>query len=464
MKKMMVAGTLCAAVSFLSGCEYLAMGANNQHPSVFDGGDLIKAPEEEKLDLANLVAEKAGEELGEVVDPFERVNKSITLFYKNIQDAEEQKLQRNRIQDALLSESERLCSDFKQILHRVRSNWDFYTGAGSTIAGAVGALTNASASYWAGASGIFSGIRAEGNQAYFQNLASQVIVDGITLRRKRVRNEILEKGQIRTIHRYSLEGAIRDAIYYHSQCHVITGFQVAQESIKTVENPGLNMVAKVMAQQAVIKSIVEAKTNLDTIKQIKQDSEELGLNEVGIPASLSDKTPAENVAGQPGAANQRALDSETASVQAELGAFSEEAVNMGADVDLVLAANKGLFDQLAKDLKEDAKGYVIKGENVAKAQQAALDLVGALSTYQTADQTDKTIKELELEGKIITANIYAEKIRSHGLKVRAEMTTAWTTFQKEVKAAAKDGAKLVTAVATLKASVKKALAIEFKDT
>jgi hypothetical protein len=175
---------------------------------------------------------------------------------------------RNALQERILSASTQRCNAFKSNLQRDFARNNFGLGLLTTLAGTAGALvTGNAANYFSGASAFFSGVRAEYNQDYLANLAAYVIIDGIDKQQREVYEQIQDHGQKKHYNEYPVEAAIKDALYYHGLCSVMTGFRVAQDSIKEVENPGLTNSIRTFAKFKVAQGIntLDPTTDVDKI-------------------------------------------------------------------------------------------------------------------------------------------------------------------------------------------------------
>lgn len=166
---------------------------------------------------------------------------------------------RDSVQDKILAASTSRCNVFKTHLRRKQAETNFVFGSLTTVAGVLGAVAGGVTSprNFAGAAGLFSGLQAEYNQNYYSNLAAHVITQGIELRQKRLTEELVRYREDRGIDAYGLEAAINDAIYIDGNCSVVAGLIEAQESIRQVDNPGLQMAAKAMVSAKALRKISE---------------------------------------------------------------------------------------------------------------------------------------------------------------------------------------------------------------
>lgn len=189
-----------------------------------------------------------------------RLDRSVRYFACRSERATEdqRRLARNTLQERLLLSSEQRCSAFKIGLQREFSRTNFGLGVLSTLAGTAGALVNSvsAARNWAGTAAVSSGVRAEFNQDFFANLAAHVVIDGVDKRRREVYEQIQRYGQAKAYADYPVEAAIKDALYYHGQCSVAAGFQMASDAIKLYDDPGINtglaMIAKIRAANLML--------------------------------------------------------------------------------------------------------------------------------------------------------------------------------------------------------------------
>lgn len=167
---------------------------------------------------------------------------------------------RNAIQERLLSASNQRCELFKQWLHSKRSFVGLTLGVLTTATGTAGAIVTSEegSRILSGASALFSGSRAEYNQELFSNLTTSVIVQGIDLRRREIYEQIAKQGQSRPYSAYNVAAAIKDAIYYNGHCSVLSGIQVASDSIRSLEDPGLDTANRTLAKLLVTRALLDS--------------------------------------------------------------------------------------------------------------------------------------------------------------------------------------------------------------
>ncbi|MGD9831308.1 MAG: hypothetical protein AB7U92_01015 [Piscinibacter sp.] len=192
----------------------------------------------------------------------------LAWFRSSAQSPEQKRLHRDGVQDKILAVSTSRCNVFKTFLRRQQTDVNFALGSLTTVAGVLGAiLPGATASRnLAGTAGIFSGLQAEYNQAYFSNLAAHVIVQAIELRQNRLKRELVDGRQGKGIDEYSMEAAINDAIVIDGNCSALAGLIEAQDSIKEVETPGMRLAARAMTSARALQEL-----NSKPITELQKD-------------------------------------------------------------------------------------------------------------------------------------------------------------------------------------------------
>jgi len=189
---------------------------------------------------------------------------------------------RDAVQDRILGVSTSRCNVFKTYLRRQQADTNFLLGSATTIAGVIGALAPmANTRYWSGTAGIFSGVQAEFNSSYYSNLAAQVIAQGIETHQARLLKQLVTERQRRSVDDYSMEAAIKDAIYFDGTCSTVVGLQEAAESIKEVTNPGLPRAAEIIASVKAMNTIAQT----DKIQTLGQSGELEQLLKLTAPKS-----------------------------------------------------------------------------------------------------------------------------------------------------------------------------------
>lgn len=270
---------------------------------------------------------------------------ALAAFRESPQSPELKRLHRNGVQDRILGVSTSRCNVFKTYLRRQQADANFYLGSSATVAGVLGALlpgANASRNL-AGVAGILSGVQAEYNSTYYSNLAAHVIVQGIEVHQSRLLATLVDERQRKSVDDYSMEAAIRDAIYFDGTCSTVVGLLEASESIKEAVNPGLSRAMQVIG---AVKATAEAvKTN--DFKAFVASGEWERLNKI------TQLTASPLVVSQVQTASGRTLVTRLSRAQ---GAKAE----LTRAVDQAATALTAAQEQALKTLAEDAKNKAVK--------------------------------------------------------------------------------------------------------
>lgn len=193
----------------------------------------------------------------------------VLAWFRSTSDlsATEKAIRRDGVQDKIMAATESRCNVFKTFLRRQQSDVNFQLGTATTVAGVLGAvLPGATDSRnLAAVAGILSGAQAEFNSAYYSNLAAQVIAQGVEVRMARLKKEVLQGRNGKSITDYSMEAAIKDAITIDGACSTIAGLTEASESIKESVNPGLARAAEVIAAVKVAGEVARATNVKDMV-------------------------------------------------------------------------------------------------------------------------------------------------------------------------------------------------------
>jgi len=176
---------------------------------------------------------------------------------------------RNRLQDRMLITSDQRCGIYKRVLYQVQADSKFWTGTLATITGVVGSLfTGRGAQNLSATSGILSGAGAEFSQAYYANLAANVITKGIEERRKAIHARIAT-AQKATISQYTVQAAVKDAVFYDMQCSIVAGLEEAQDAIRLAADPGMDAANRIIAKQKITSELVKA--DIGQVKKLSED-------------------------------------------------------------------------------------------------------------------------------------------------------------------------------------------------
>lgn len=168
------------------------------------------------------------------------------------------KQRRNRIQDRLLISSDQRCGIYKRVVYQIAADSNYWTGSIATVSGVLGSLLGGNAARnLAAVSGISSGLGAEFTQAYYSNLAANVITKGIEERRKSIFGRIAD-AQKTNIETYTVQAAVKDAVFYDMQCSMIAGLEEAQDAIRLAATPGIDAANRIIAKQKVTAELLTA--------------------------------------------------------------------------------------------------------------------------------------------------------------------------------------------------------------
>ena len=150
------------------------------------------------------------------------------------------KYQRNELQDRIIAASNQKCGMYLRVLTSSKAQTQqAWGGLAVLLSGAAAVVTPVnSAKALAAGSTVSNGILAQYNEAYFNNLAINVISAGITAQRRGILLQINEKRDHDLV-QYSVNRAIADAVQYHAVCNIISGLEtaaVATRSMNTSSN------------------------------------------------------------------------------------------------------------------------------------------------------------------------------------------------------------------------------------
>lgn len=166
---------------------------------------------------------------------------------------------RNRVQDRLLAASEQRCNLYKNYLKRVETYQSTTFGMLTTVLAGAGAIATGSVNTraFSGLASISSGMGAELKEGFFANLASQVIIPGIELRRDEIWKTVILSKRNTLISNYTVEAAIRDVALYHGACSLIVGLEAAGVATKTFSNPGLDSINTTLSKLRLSHSLAD---------------------------------------------------------------------------------------------------------------------------------------------------------------------------------------------------------------
>lgn len=155
------------------------------------------------------------------------LNTPKTLTSEKITSATYQ-YRRNDLQAHIISASNQRCAAYIRMLTTSKSQTQtLWTTLSLLMSGAASVISPAStAQAFAAGSTVSTGILSTYNEAYFNNLAINVISAGISKKRNSLLVNI-NQYQSRPLSEYSVNAAISDAIEYHAACNIITGMETA---------------------------------------------------------------------------------------------------------------------------------------------------------------------------------------------------------------------------------------------
>jgi hypothetical protein len=174
----------------------------------------------------------------------DKINTAFRTFY-NTGSTDSLELRRNRVQERILASSTQRCAAYTRFLKQFESEVGFTLGAITTALAGAGAIFTPATTVRAlsGAAAITSGVNAEFSEKLFARLTIQVITKAIDARRGEIYKGIAEK-QGKPIKEYPVEAAVKDTLYYHGACSLLSGLEEAAASIERASNPGLDDMNK----------------------------------------------------------------------------------------------------------------------------------------------------------------------------------------------------------------------------
>lgn len=147
------------------------------------------------------------------------------------------KYQRNELQDRIIAASNQRCGMYLRMLASSKAESQLtWSGLAVLLSGAASVVTpvNTAKALSAGST-VSNGILAQYNEAYFNNLAINVISSGITSQREGILLQINDKKKDDLIE-YPVNRAIADAVQYHSVCNIISGLETAAVATRNLSS------------------------------------------------------------------------------------------------------------------------------------------------------------------------------------------------------------------------------------
>ena len=285
-------------ITFVSGCA--APGRYMSETSAVDTAgayQLVSRADFEDIDLVRLLDPEGAAEKALSPKPWkdlslgQKIDTAFRQFHLTHRSSGDERTARDQIQERVLAASTQRCNAFKGTLQRQFARNNFVLGLGATISGIIGAVVPGvqASKNLAAAAGIFSGARAEWNQDFLSNVAVNVIIDGIEQRQQEVYRQIVIAGQSKGIETYNVEAAIKDALFYHGQCSIMTGLRVASDAIKLANDPGIDAATRILLKFNNAKKIKDGAMDVDF--QLASKIDQLMLNQrlfAGTPRGSED--------------------------------------------------------------------------------------------------------------------------------------------------------------------------------
>ena len=185
--------------------------------------------------------------------------KALNTAIKNANQYSNTKAHRSQIQDRLIAASNQRCNVYATYLKRMSTQINGVLGTLTTALGGAGAIVTGAeaARILAGLAGIASGTRGELNQAIFESVTTSVIVPAFQNRREEILTEIMSK-RLDDLEKYTIEGAMADAIKYHGACSLDAGISFAQKSIQSFDDIGVKKLKPILDELGLVRSVSES--------------------------------------------------------------------------------------------------------------------------------------------------------------------------------------------------------------
>ncbi len=186
----------------------------------------------------------------------QEIQKALRLAFRNANNEyQNDKAHRAQIQDRLIAASNQRCNLYAAYLKRISSQINGIFGTLTTVLGGASAIVTGetAARTLGGLAGITSGTRAELNQAIFESMTTSVIIPAVQARRKDILTEMLKR-RSDNLSKYTIEGAVADAIRYHGACSIDAGIVQAAKSIQSFEDVGIERFTRLQERLGVARS------------------------------------------------------------------------------------------------------------------------------------------------------------------------------------------------------------------
>lgn len=348
-------------------------------------------------------------DMKQLFDPEDKVRGKIdgwdhgyAIFQKNYGNLPDDRARglRNAIQERILHASEQRCGDYKTFLKRFDADSNILFGWLTTAMAGAGAIAIPAntARTLSGLAAIFSGFRAEVNEAYFNKLTVQVITQGIESKRAEIYRNILERRKTGLID-YPVQAALRDAAQYHYNCSLVSGLEHAAITLQRSEDPGLKHL------KAVLGDIKDAR---NLASQLTPSTNVLVEEELAFPLIAFNKA-------------KQAFDSLKKKHEEELKKLKVvDAASLKIE-----PVPQGLSEQEKADrekrFNELKKSIAATGE--AKQQLEDRDIPTALKTEEPkfADAEKKKLEDLQGQWVTLFVQVESESNAERQIKPKAQM-------------------------------------------
>jgi uncharacterized protein YceK len=216
-------------ISLLSGCSAIRSVTMPPEDNLLSGAGALlvsneKAEKFEQIDLDKLLTDYG---FGD--------RKVTQAGLKD--NAEEFRYRRNDMQDRILAASNQRCGTYLRELVASKSQTKMGWGSAALLlSGAASVVTHAhTAKALAAGSTAATGINSLYNEAYFNNLALNVISAGISKQREQILGQITTQ-RAKPMADYPVNRAVADALQYHAACNMISGLEAAAVATKAIAN------------------------------------------------------------------------------------------------------------------------------------------------------------------------------------------------------------------------------------
>ena len=187
------------------------------------------------------------------------------------------KYKRNELQDRIIAASNQRCGMYLRVLTTSKAQTQLGWGILATmLSGAASVVTHtASAQAFAAGSTVSSGILSQYNEAYFNNLALNVISSGISKQREGLILQINKKRNQNLIE-YPVNRAIADALSYHAACNIVTGLETAAVATRAANaelDPSSQNIAQTLGDTADNRGSGSVQVNTRAVNPTKPNTE-----------------------------------------------------------------------------------------------------------------------------------------------------------------------------------------------